>query len=134
MQNVFIYIGRTDGKSDYKIEKDVLNTTAKENDISVLLQRQIWKFLNSVALQREKEINYWTEYRIPRGDQIDVFKIMHGYESLAKNMFFTLKTGNKVRGRNWALAKEHFKLDIRKYAFSQRTVGYMRGINYQGNM
>ena len=22
----------------------------------------------------------------------------------------------------WALAKEHFKLDVRKYAFSQRTV------------
>ena len=35
---------------------------------------------------------------------------------------FRLKTGNKVRGHNWALAKEHFKLDIRKYAFSQQTV------------
>ena len=33
-----------------------------------------------------------------------------------------LKTGNKVGGHNWALAKEHFKLDIRKYAFAQRTV------------
>ena len=62
------------------------------------------------------------EKRRIRGDQIEVFKIMHGYEGLDKNMFFRLKTGNKVRGHNWALAKEHFKLDIRKYAFSQRTV------------
>ena len=34
----------------------------------------------------------------------------------------SLMTGNTVRGHNRALAKEHFKLDIRKYAFSQRTV------------
>ena len=47
---------------------------------------------------------------------------MHGYEGLDKNMFRRLKTGNKVRGHNWALAKEHFRLDVRKYAFSQRTV------------
>ena len=62
------------------------------------------------------------ETRRIRGDQIEVFKIMHGYEGLDKNMFFILKTGSKVRGHNWALAKEHFKLDIRKCAFSQRTV------------
>ena len=47
---------------------------------------------------------------------------LHGYEGLDKNMFFRLKTGNKIRGHNWALAKDHFKLDVRKYAFSQRTV------------
>ena len=54
------------------------------------------------------------ETRRIRGDQIEVF-IMHGYEGLEK-------TCNKVRGHNWALAKEHCKLVIRKYAFSQRTV------------
>ena len=42
---------------------------------------------------------------------------MQGYEGLDKNMFFT---GNKIKGYNWALAKEHLKLEIRKYAFSQR--------------
>ena len=57
------------------------------------------------------------ETRRIRGDQIEVFKIMHGYEGLYKNMFFRLETGN-VRGHNCALATEHCKLDIRKYAFS----------------
>ena len=55
-------------------------------------------------------------------DQIEVFKIMQGDECLDKNKFFRLKTGNKVRGHKWELTKEHFNLDIRKYAFSQRTV------------
>ena len=31
------------------------------------------------------------ETRRIRGDQIDVFKIMHGYEGLDKNMFFFTK-------------------------------------------
>ena len=29
---------------------------------------------------------------------------------------------NGTRGHSWALAKERCKLDIRKYAFSQRTI------------
>ena len=40
------------------------------------------------------------ETRRIRGDQIEVFKIMHGYGSLDKHMFFRLKTGSKVRGHN----------------------------------
>ena len=47
---------------------------------------------------------------------------MQGYEGLDKNLFFRLNTCNKVRRHYWALANEHFKLDIRKYAFYQRTV------------
>ena len=45
------------------------------------------------------------ETRAIRGDQMEVFKIMHGYEGLDKICFFRLKTGNKVRGHNWAYAK-----------------------------
>ena len=37
-------------------------------------------------------------------------------------MFFKYKKDNRTRGRSWALAKERCKLDIRKYAFSQRTI------------
>ena len=36
--------------------------------------------------------------------------------------FFKYKTDNRIRGHSWALAKERCKLDIRKYAFSQRTI------------
>ena len=37
-------------------------------------------------------------------------------------MFFKYKADNRTRGHSWALAKEQCKLDIRKYAFSQRTI------------
>ena len=37
-------------------------------------------------------------------------------------MFYKYKTDNRTRGHSWALAKERCKLDIRTYAFSQRTI------------
>ena len=36
--------------------------------------------------------------------------------------FFKYGTDNRTRGHSWALAKERCKLDIRKYAFFQRTI------------
>ena len=62
------------------------------------------------------------ETRRVRGDQIEVFKITHGIEGLDSDMFFKFRTDNGTRGHSWALAKEWCKLDIRKYAFSQRTI------------
>ena len=35
---------------------------------------------------------------------------------------FKYKTDNRTRRHSWAPAKERCKLDIRKYAFSQRTI------------
>ena len=52
-----------------------------------------------------KTVRTTLETRRIRGDQIEVFKIMHGYEGLDKNMFFRLKTGNKVKRHYWVLAK-----------------------------
>ena len=62
------------------------------------------------------------ETRRVRGDQIEVFKITHGIEGLDSGMLFKYRTDNGTRGHSWALAKERCKLDIRKYAFSQRTI------------
>ena len=63
------------------------------------------------------------ETRRTRGDQIEVFQIMHGYEGLNKDiMFFRIKNDSRTRGHSLALVKCHSRLDIRKYAFSQRVV------------
>ena len=62
------------------------------------------------------------ETRRVRGDQIEVFKITHGIEGLDSGMFLKYKTDNRTRGHSWAMAKERCKLDIRTYAFSQRTI------------
>ena len=53
--------------------------------------------------------------------QIEIFKITHGIEGLDSGMLFKYKTDNRTREQSWALAKERCKLDIRKYACSQRT-------------
>ena len=57
-----------------------------------------------------------------RGDQIEVFKIVNGYEDVDRNMFFKLKEGSRTRGHKAALVKEQCRLDMRKYSFSQRVI------------
>ena len=57
-----------------------------------------------------------------RGDQIEVFKIVNGYEDDDRNMFFKLKEGSRTRGHKAALVKEQCRLDMRKYSFSQRVI------------
>ena len=62
------------------------------------------------------------ETRRLRGDQIEVFKILNGYENIHRNMFFSLKKDSRTRGHEVKLVKDQCRLDIRKYSFSQRTV------------
>ena len=64
------------------------------------------------------------ETRRLRGDQIEVFKIVNGYEDIDRNMFFKLKElkGSRTRGHKAALVKEQCRLDMRKYSFSQRVI------------
>ena len=57
-----------------------------------------------------------------RGDQIEVFKIVNGYEDVDRNMFFKLIEGSRTRGHKAALVKEQCRLDMRKYSFLQRVI------------
>ena len=54
-----------------------------------------------------------------RGDQIEVFKILNGFENIDRNMLFSLKKDNRTRGHEVKLVKDQRRLDIRKYSFSQ---------------
>ena len=62
------------------------------------------------------------ETRRLRGDQIEVFKIVNGYEDVDRNVFFKLKEGSRTRGHKAALVKEQCRLDMRKYSFSQMVI------------
>ena len=53
---------------------------------------------------------------------MEVFKIVIGYEDIDRNTFFKLKEGSRTRGHKAALVKEHCRLDMRKYSFSQRVI------------
>ena len=62
------------------------------------------------------------ETRRLREDQIEVFKIVNGYEELDRYVFFKLKEGSRTRGHKATLVKEQCRLDMRKYSFSQRVI------------
>ena len=62
------------------------------------------------------------ETRRLRGDQIEVFKLVNGYEDVDRNMFFKLKEGSKTRGHKAALFKEQCRLDMGKCSFSQSVI------------
>ena len=55
------------------------------------------------------------------GDQIEVFKILNGYENIDSNIFFEIKESKITRGHNFTLVKKQ-RLDVRKFSFSQRTI------------
>jgi hypothetical protein len=61
------------------------------------------------------------ETRRLRGDLIEVFKIMKGFEDIPAEQFFTLNA-NGMRGHKYKLYKERFRTDIGKYTFSSRVV------------
>ena len=56
------------------------------------------------------------------GDQIEVFKILNGYENIDSNIFFEIKESKITRGYNFTLVKKQSRLDVRKFSFSQRTI------------
>ena len=62
------------------------------------------------------------ETRTLRGDQIEVFKILNGYENIDRNIVFSVKKERRTRRHGGTLAKKQYRLDIRHFSFSQRTV------------
>ena len=101
----------------------------RKKDIDTLerIQRRATKMIPELRDlsydERLKECGLTTlETRRLRGDQIEVFKILNGYENIDRNMFFSLKKDSRTRGHEVKLVKDQCRLDIRKHSFSQRTI------------
>jgi ribonuclease P/MRP protein subunit RPP40 len=62
------------------------------------------------------------ETRRVRGDLIEVFKIMKGFENVNKDKFFYYGYRVYTRGHELKLFKPSCRLDCRKYAFSNRII------------
>ena len=52
------------------------------------------------------------EIRRLRGGQIEVFKILNGYENIDRNIFLSVKEERRTRGHGVPLATKHCKLGI----------------------
>ena len=67
----------------------------------------IQKLRNISYEMRLKECGLTTlETRRLRGDQIEVFKILNGYENIDRNIVFTVKQERRSRGHGVTLAKK----------------------------
>ena len=68
-------------------------------------------------IERRSDRSFLTtlETRRLRGDQIEVFKILNGYENIDRNIFFSVKEERRTRGHGITLAKKQCRLDIRKF-------------------
>ena len=80
--------------------------------------------------ERLKECGLTTlETRRLRGGQIEVFKILNGYENIDSNIFFEIKESKITRGHNYTLVKKQSRLDVRKFSFSQRTINIWNNLS-----
>ena len=56
--------------------------------------------------------------RMVRGDLIEVFKTIKGFEEVDSNIFFKIASSTNLRDHSLKLYKHNLRLDTRKYFFS----------------
>jgi hypothetical protein len=100
---------------------------AKDRIILERVQRRATKLISSISsLSYEQRLLHLKltslELRRLRGDLLQVFKIVHGFDRLSFQDFFTFSHNTHTRGHGLKLHKVFSRLDTRKYFFSQRVV------------
>ena len=63
------------------------------------------------------------ETRRLRGDLTEVFKILKGYENIDQEVFLDMSQSS-LRGHSFKLNKKKVRLDVAKFSFSNRVVGW----------
>ena len=80
--------------------------------------------------ERLKECGLTTlETRRIRGDQIEVFKILNGYENIDSNIFLEIKESKITRGHNYTLVKNKVDWTLESFHFHRGPSMY--GMAYQ---
>ena len=85
---------------NYEMGGTILSKTVKEKDLGVSMNA------NMKVSER----------------QIEVFKILNGYENIDSNICFEIKESKITGGHNFTLVKKQSRLDVRKFSFSQRSI------------
>ena len=60
------------------------------------------------------------ETRRPKGDQIEMLKVVNSYEGVDRKMFLKFKEGSRTRGHKAAVVQEQYRFYMRNYSFLQR--------------
>ena len=73
--------------------------------------------------ERLKKLNLLTlEERRNRSELVELFRISRGVSAVPWSLFFRADYSERTRGHSRKLVKESFRLNIRKYFFSQRVL------------
>ena len=106
----------------------------KDVDMLEKIQRRATKLIPGLRdLTYEERLNECglttLETRRLRGDQIEVFKILNGYENIDSNIFFEIKESKITRGHNYTLVKKQSDWTLESILFHRGPSMY--GITYQ---
>ena len=107
----------------------VINKDKLLKDINRLerIQRRATKLIpelrNKSYESRLKALNLFTlSKRRLRGDMIETFKILKGFEKINYEKYFTIDTNSILRGHEYKLKKDKFSTDIKGNFFFNRVV------------
>ena len=94
------------------LEKVQKRATKMISEISHLSYEQRLKKLGLISLEKRRI----------RGDLIQAFKIIKGFDKVDSTKFFTFSTLSSTRGHRFKLSKKRTRLELRRNFFSQRVV------------
>ena len=99
----------------------------KDIDILEKVQRRATKLVEGMQnleyCDRLRKLGLTTlATRRKRGDLIQMFTIIHGYDNVQSDYFFQPRRHDYLRGSSLSLQKPRARLDVRKYSFSHRAI------------
>ena len=99
----------------------------RDKDALEKVQRRATKIVPELANlpydQRLRELNLTTlENRRVRGDLIEVYKIVHGFENIGSDVFFRNRLYQGLRGHSHMFEVNRCKYNLRKHFFSNRVI------------
>ena len=105
----------------------------KDKDKLEKVQRRATKLVKSVRhlnySERLKALKIPTlQFRRKRSDMIQVFRIMHQFDNLQEEHFFSRTKCSRTRGHSLKLYKLKCRKTLRKNSFSQRIINVWNGL------
>ena len=122
-KTIFLNLYKSIVRPNLEYASTVWSVIYKKDSISIEnVQRRVTRLVHNIRhlnyTDRMKELGLPSlQYR--RADLIEDFKILNGIDKCDKDQLFRMQTNQRTRDHTQKLFKRQFRLDLRKYSFSQ---------------